>query len=55
MHILVPGAWTVLKSHKVAEQIEDQIKEKLPQIVVFTHVEPVEDPISLQDIELENE
>lgn len=49
MHILVPGSWSVQKAHDLAGQVEDKIHETLPQIMVFTHVEPVEDPASLQD------
>jgi hypothetical protein len=27
----------------------------VPQITVFTHIEPIEDPISMEDIPLEQE
>ncbi len=49
MHILVPGDWSVQRAHELAGQVEDKIHEKLPQIMVLTHVEPVEDPASFQD------
>jgi cation diffusion facilitator family transporter len=49
MHVLVPGDWTVLRAHQVAEQIESDIRQRLPKIAVFTHVEPLEDPASFQD------
>jgi len=49
MHVLVPGDWSVQKAHDLAEQLEDQIRTSLPQIMVFTHVEPAEDPASLLD------
>lgn len=49
MHILVPGSWSVQNSHEVAGQIEGEIRERLPQIGVITHVEPLEDPASVED------
>jgi cation diffusion facilitator family transporter len=55
LHVLVPGDWSVRRSHEVAEHIEAQIREKLPQVAVFTHVEPLEDPISWQDELIERE
>jgi cation diffusion facilitator family transporter len=49
MHILVPGSWSVQRAHDIAERIEDEIRVKLPQVMVFTHVEPLEDPVSWQE------
>jgi cation diffusion facilitator family transporter len=53
MHILVPGKWSVQRAHRLAEEIEGEIRRELPQIVVFTHVEPLEDPASWRDSELD--
>jgi cation diffusion facilitator family transporter len=55
MHILVPSAWSVKRAHKVAEQVETRVRALLPQASVFTHIEPVEDPASWQDNELEKD
>jgi cation diffusion facilitator family transporter len=55
MHILVPGDWSVQRAHHLAEQIEGEIRRKLSHIVVFTHVEPLEDPVSWQDDDLDRE
>lgn len=55
MHILVPGGWSVQRAHRLAEQVESDIRERLPQIAVFTHVEPLEDPASFEDRTLEKE
>jgi cation diffusion facilitator family transporter len=55
MHILVPGAWSVHKGHRIAEEIENEIRQELPQIAIFTHVEPIEDPVSFEDSRLEKE
>ena len=52
VHIQVPGAWSVQKGHSLLEEIEADIRGALPQISVFTHLEPVEDPVSWQDISL---
>lgn len=49
LHILLPGDWTVQRSHQLAEQITDQIRARFPKISVFTHVEPIEDPSALED------
>ncbi len=53
VHVLVPGEWTVHDSHHVAEDIEQDIRTALPDTIVFTHLEPVEDEISLHDIPLD--
>ena len=36
----VPGQWTVLHSHTIADRIEDAIDELFPGAEVFIHVEP---------------
>lgn len=53
LHVLVPGAWTVHDSHHIAEDIERDIRAAISDAVVFTHLEPVEDEISLHDIPLD--
>ena len=52
MHVLVPGAWSVQRGHDLAEEIEGKVREVLPRANVFTHIEPREDPVSHQDVEL---
>ena len=52
VHIQVPGAWSVQRGHTLLEKIEREIRQELAPISVFTHLEPVEDPASWQDIEL---
>lgn len=51
-HIQVPGGWTVQHGHTFLEEIEDAIRQQLPSVSVFTHLEPVEDPVSWHDVEL---
>ncbi len=52
VHLLTPGAWNVQKGHDLAEEVEAQIRRLFPEydITVFTHMEPVEDPVSMLDI-----
>ncbi|MCU0491566.1 MAG: cation diffusion facilitator family transporter [Chloroflexaceae bacterium] len=53
VHILVPGAWSVQRGHRLLEQIEHDIRQALPSSTVFTHLEPLEDPVSFEDTQLE--
>lgn len=48
-HVQVPGAWTVQRGHDLLETIEDDIRAKIPQVSVFSHLEPLEDPRSWDD------
>lgn len=48
-HILVPGDWTVRHGHEVAGEVEEAIRETLPETTVFTHLEPIEEPESWND------
>jgi len=54
VHILVPGDWTVHDAHHVAEDFESDIRAALGSVVtVFTHIEPVEDELSMEDMSLD--
>ena len=53
VHVLVPGAWTVHDAHHVAENFERDIRSALGAATVFTHLEPVEDEISMRDIPID--
>lgn len=55
VHILVPGEWTVARGHDVLEQIEKGLTEAVPGLRVMTHLEPIDEPASFQDIELDHE
>ncbi len=52
MHVLVPGDWTVQRGHDLADAIEREIRSALPRTTVTTHLEPLEDPASQDDVEL---
>ena len=52
-HVLVPGDWTVQRGHELLEKIERDLRGALPNLVVFTHLEPLADPLSWEDTELD--
>jgi len=53
VHLLVPGDWTVRQGHQLAEQVETEIIKAIPLSNIATHIEPIEDPLSEQDIHLD--
>lgn len=56
VHVLVPGEWTVHDAHHIAEDFESDIRETLGGVVtVFTHLEPAEDELSMEDMFLDRE
>jgi cation diffusion facilitator family transporter len=52
-HILVPGRWTVQEAHDWSERIESDLRRIVPQAHVTTHIEPIEDPVSHLDRDLD--
>jgi cation diffusion facilitator family transporter len=52
-HVLVPGEWTVQCGHQLCEEIELAIGRALPRTHITTHLEPLNDPVSWADLELE--
>lgn len=53
VHVLVPGEWTVQKGHDMAERIEVEMLALLHNGHVTTHLEPLEDPVSMLDAGLD--
>ena len=53
-HVLVPGEWTVEHGHVLLEKLEAQVTQLLPNMVVFTHIEPLDDPASWSDQKLDH-
>ena len=53
LHVLVPGAWSVQHGHDVVEDVEAELRRRLPHATVFTHLEPAEDPRSFADTALD--
>jgi cation diffusion facilitator family transporter len=53
LHVLVPGAWSVQRGHDIVEDVEAELRNRLPLATVFTHLEPAEDPRSFDDTALD--
>jgi cation diffusion facilitator family transporter len=49
LHVLVPGTWTVQCGHDWSERIESDIRQAVSYSHITTHLEPIEDPVSLAD------
>jgi cation diffusion facilitator family transporter len=48
-HVLVPGGWSVRRGHTLLERIEGDIRAVIGNATVFTHLEPLDDPVSWHD------
>lgn len=55
MHIQVPGDWSIQEGHDLLEKIELEIREVIPSATLFTHIEPLEDPRSWDDLHLDRD
>jgi cation diffusion facilitator family transporter len=55
VHVLVPGRWTVQRGHHLLERIEAEIRQALPGVTVFTHLESLDDPASWDDQTLDRD
>jgi cation diffusion facilitator family transporter len=53
MHILAPGTWSIQQGHQLLERLERDLRQLWPRMVVFTHLEPLEDARSWQDTTLD--
>ncbi len=49
LHVLVPGDWSVQQGHDWSERIEHDLRSAVPQAHTTTHLEPLEDPVSMND------
>jgi cation diffusion facilitator family transporter len=52
-HVLVPRDWSVQQGHDEVERVEAALRTALPYATVFTHLEPLEDPRSYDDTQLD--
>lgn len=52
LHVLVPPAWSVQQGHDMLERIEADIRDALPPVTVLTHLEPLGDPVAMNDQDL---
>ena len=48
LHVLVPGDMAVQQAHELMENIEGDIRARLQNLLVVTHVEPLDDPASFR-------
>ncbi len=53
VHVLVPATWTVAEGHAFCERVEADLRATMPNLSVFTHLEPLGDPAALDDIALD--
>ena len=53
LHVLVPGVWTVSQGHEMLERLEHDVRVAFPHTTVDTHLEPLEDPASFEDLGLD--
>ena len=52
-HVLVPGSWSVAQGHDLCERLEEEIRAVVAGARVLSHLEPLEDSRSFEDIELD--
>ena len=52
-HLLVPDAWPVERAHALSEEIEERIRSLVPRAITLSHIEPISQPASYDDIKLE--
>ena len=53
LHVIVPGIWTVQRGHQLLERIEADLRDVLPNVTVFTHLESLNDTASWDDVTLD--
>ena len=53
VHVLVPGTWSVQRGHDLLERLEADIRATVPRAWVISHLEPLEDPVSMADQSLD--
>jgi cation diffusion facilitator family transporter len=52
-HLLVPDEWSVAQAHRLSEEIEERIRELITSATIDTHIEPISDPASYDDQNLD--
>ena len=55
LHVIVPGTWSVHQGHDLLELVELEIRDRVPLVTVFTHLEPLDDPVSWADTQLDRD
>ena len=49
VHMFVPARWTVRDAHKITRDFEGDIRKAVPETIVLTHLEPLEDAVSVHE------
>ncbi len=49
LHVLVPGQWSVQDAHNWVERIESDLMDAIPGCHITAHLEPIDDPCSMDD------
>lgn len=52
-HLLVPDQWTVEHAHRLSEEVEERIRSLVPNAITLSHIEPISQPASYDDMRLE--
>jgi len=52
-HLLVPDAWPVDRAHQLSEEVESRIGSMVPNAILLSHIEPISQPSSYDDVKLE--
>lgn len=50
VHVLVPDEWTVHRGHSFIDDVERELREAVPGLITLSHLEPIGDPASYEDI-----
>ncbi len=53
VHVLVPGEWSVRRGHALLERFERDLRAVLGPVTILTHLEPLNDPASFADTDLD--
>jgi cation diffusion facilitator family transporter len=52
-HLLVPDEWPVHRAHQLSEEVEERIRSLVPNAILLSHIEPISQPASYDDVKLE--
>lgn len=53
VHLLFPAGWTIQQAHDLAEDLETDVCNAVDHANVFTHLEPLGDPVAMNDTALD--
>lgn len=52
-HLLVPDEWPVHRAHQLSEEVEERIRSLVPNAILLSHLEPISQPASYDDVKLD--